>query len=177
MAVSVRKRFRVFQRDNFTCRYCNRSGPVDGVVLHVDHVHPKSKLGSDDLDNLVTACRDCNLGKKTDIISIPFRTTEVNCTSEIQRTNPVFRDGKLIYKHTTLQSESTFLKEKVSALEREVNSLKTRNESLESSLSFYKKAFKQTDSFLKEQFSRSNTYVTMFLDMRMKYIEYVEKNK
>jgi hypothetical protein len=31
--------------------------------LHVDHVEPKALGGSDKPDNLVTACKDCNLGK------------------------------------------------------------------------------------------------------------------
>ena len=57
-------RFRVLARDNFRCVYCGRSARDDGVVLEVDHVYPKSKGGKDTMDNLVTACRDCNQGKK-----------------------------------------------------------------------------------------------------------------
>jgi hypothetical protein len=59
---SLRLRFLVLQRDGFRCRYCGR-GPEDGTVLHVDHVVPKAQGGRDDMDNLVTACRECNLGK------------------------------------------------------------------------------------------------------------------
>lgn len=59
--LSTQTRFEVLQRDGFRCRYCG-NGPED-VRLHVDHVHPKSKGGSDELDNLVTACSDCNVGK------------------------------------------------------------------------------------------------------------------
>lgn len=54
-------RFEVFNRDNFTCRYCGRSSPE--VQLHVDHVHPVVLGGTNELSNLVTACKDCNLGK------------------------------------------------------------------------------------------------------------------
>jgi hypothetical protein len=54
-------RFAVLFRDDFTCRYCGRSAPE--VVLHVDHRLPRSRGGTDDLDNLVTSCADCNLGK------------------------------------------------------------------------------------------------------------------
>jgi transposase-like protein len=57
-------RFRVLARDKFRCVYCGRSAKEDGVVLEVDHVYPKSKGGEDTMDNLVTACRDCNQGKK-----------------------------------------------------------------------------------------------------------------
>ena len=39
--------------------------PLDGHALaHRDHVHPKSKGGSDGIDNLVLACEACNLEKK-----------------------------------------------------------------------------------------------------------------
>lgn len=60
--LAVGLRFDVFIRDNFRCRYCGVS--VDnGAILHVDHVVPESKGGPTTMDNLVTACIDCNLGK------------------------------------------------------------------------------------------------------------------
>lgn len=70
MTISKGARFKVLTRDNFTCRYCGRSAPE--VVLHVDHVHPQSRGGSDAMDNLVTACRDCNVCKNAKIL--PDRT-------------------------------------------------------------------------------------------------------
>lgn len=57
-------RFRVLLRDNFTCVYCGRNPKEDGVKLEVDHIIPKSRGGTDDIDNLVTACWECNQGKK-----------------------------------------------------------------------------------------------------------------
>jgi hypothetical protein len=54
-------RFEVFKRDNFRCVYCGRTPPE--VILEVDHILPKSKNGSDDINNLVTSCSDCNRGK------------------------------------------------------------------------------------------------------------------
>lgn len=59
--LSPRIRFKVLQRDNFTCQYCGRSAPK--VELHVDHKIPISKGGLNDLTNLVTACAECNSGK------------------------------------------------------------------------------------------------------------------
>jgi hypothetical protein len=61
MAITKRVRFEVFKRDKFTCQYCGKAAP--DVVLHVDHMEPKSKGGTDDLLNLTTSCVDCNLGK------------------------------------------------------------------------------------------------------------------
>lgn len=50
----------VFERDGYTCTYCEKTGGV----LEVDHVIPFSKGGSDDIDNLTTACRKCNRQKR-----------------------------------------------------------------------------------------------------------------
>jgi hypothetical protein len=55
-------RFAVLRRDGFRCAYCGRGEP-DGVRLHIDHLEPVARGGRTDLDNLVTACADCNLGK------------------------------------------------------------------------------------------------------------------
>ena len=60
-SLSKRKRFRIFKRDNFTCTYCGSQSP--DVVLHVDHILPVSRGGTNKEDNLVTACDSCNLGK------------------------------------------------------------------------------------------------------------------
>lgn len=54
-------RFEVFKRDGFTCQYCGRKTP--DVVLEADHIIPVSEGGTDDIENLVTACFDCNRGK------------------------------------------------------------------------------------------------------------------
>lgn len=63
MPVSTRQRFDVFKRDHFRCVYCGRTPRHHGVELHVDHVHPLALGGTDDPDNLVAACSECNLGK------------------------------------------------------------------------------------------------------------------
>lgn len=65
----IRLRFRVLARDNFICRYCGR-GPDNGVTLQIDHIVPKSKGGGNNLDNLITACQDCNLGKADALLDI-----------------------------------------------------------------------------------------------------------
>lgn len=54
-------RRRILEKYNYTCAYCGDE------ANHVDHVFPVTRGGTDDDDNLVAACRDCNLskGKKT----------------------------------------------------------------------------------------------------------------
>lgn len=55
-------RWWVLKRDNFRCRYCGRD-VNNGVKLHVDHITPLSKGGTNYEDNLITSCEDCNIGK------------------------------------------------------------------------------------------------------------------
>ena len=61
MSLSKKSRFEVFKRDGFQCGYCGKTPPE--VSLEVDHIEPKSRGGSDDINNLITACFDCNRGK------------------------------------------------------------------------------------------------------------------
>lgn len=64
----------VIERDGNVCRYCgeeckpylkphgwNRVRKMSGV--EIDHVIPKSRGGTDDLDNLVVSCAPCNRRK------------------------------------------------------------------------------------------------------------------
>ncbi len=59
--ISLSLRFSVYARDKHTCQYCGGKPPE--VVLQLDHVYPVSLGGTNSIDNLLTACRDCNLGK------------------------------------------------------------------------------------------------------------------
>lgn len=61
MSLSVRTRFEVFKRDEFTCQYCGRKSPE--VVLEADRIIPIAGGGSDDVINLTTSCWECNRGK------------------------------------------------------------------------------------------------------------------
>lgn len=60
-AISKKTRFDVFKRDGFRCMYCGAHPPA--VVLQVDHIIAVSQGGRNTIDNLVTACQPCNLGK------------------------------------------------------------------------------------------------------------------
>lgn len=61
MSLSVRTRFEVLKRDEFTCQYCGRKSPE--IVLEVDHIVPVAGGGADDVINLRTSCWECNSGK------------------------------------------------------------------------------------------------------------------
>jgi hypothetical protein len=65
--ISKKTRFEVFKRDKFTCQYCGEAAP--NVILHVDHIHPVSKGGINNILNLITSCAECNLGKRDKLLS------------------------------------------------------------------------------------------------------------
>lgn len=67
-SLSKKMRFDVFKRDLFVCQYCDSSPP--SVVLEVDHIIPVSKGGKNRVDNLITACFDCNRGKSDGSLNV-----------------------------------------------------------------------------------------------------------
>lgn len=76
-------RFEVFKRDGFKCQYCGRT--PDGVVLEVDHIHPLAEGGTDDIENLVTACWDCNRGKGAKTLDSRAPVRDLVETAEVLR--------------------------------------------------------------------------------------------
>jgi hypothetical protein len=78
---AIRKsvRFEIFKRDSFTCQYCGAKSP--DVVLEIDHITPVADGGTNDILNLVTACRACNAGKSdrrlSDSAAIDKRRTQL----------------------------------------------------------------------------------------------------
>lgn len=58
-------RVRVLQKYGCKCMMCGRSPQIHGVVIHVDHIKPRSKHPELSLcfENLQVLCEDCNVGK------------------------------------------------------------------------------------------------------------------
>ena len=74
-AIGKKLRFDVFKRDGFKCMYCGAHPP--GVLLHVDHIKPVAEGGKNSMDNLVTSCAPCNLGKGAALLtSVPMDLAE-----------------------------------------------------------------------------------------------------
>ena len=48
--------WKVFQRDNYTCRYCG----ITGVPMTYDHIKLWEKMGDTTIENGVCACKKCN---------------------------------------------------------------------------------------------------------------------
>lgn len=57
--LSTQIKQQVKRRDNYTCQECGRSSEKV-AELHVHHITPRSKGGSDDPANLVTLCDYCH---------------------------------------------------------------------------------------------------------------------
>ena len=57
----LRLRFFVLEKSNFSCVYCGRKAPE--VQLEIEHIIPKSKGGTNKIENLVASCTECNLEK------------------------------------------------------------------------------------------------------------------
>lgn len=70
-SISKKLRFDVFKRDRFQCAYCG-AHPSETVLLEIDHIRPVADGGTDEMDNLVTACFNCNRGKGAEpLTSVP----------------------------------------------------------------------------------------------------------
>lgn len=83
------KRMKIYVRDKYQCQFCSikigkmfvdehgKKRPLEVRDLTLDHIHPKSRGGSNLPSNLVTACKPCNQrkGNRTpDEAHMPLRT-------------------------------------------------------------------------------------------------------
>lgn len=66
--ISKKSRFEVFKRDGFICQYCGSHPPA--VILELDHIDPVANGGKNNIDNLITACFDCNRGKSANLLTV-----------------------------------------------------------------------------------------------------------
>lgn len=76
-------RIRILERDGFRCVYCGRKPPE--VALEVDHVLPLAKGGNSHSTNLVTACRECNNGKRAGLVALPEGVVPQALPSKLER--------------------------------------------------------------------------------------------
>lgn len=74
-------RWRVLERDRFTCQCCGQSAP--SVHLEVDHIIPVAEGGSDDEGNLRATCYACNRGRNA--LSAMLRTDAARADTHIFR--------------------------------------------------------------------------------------------
>lgn len=66
--IDNKKRKKVLEKNDYKCVFCKRGPPE--VKLHIDHIIPVSKGGTNDLSNLQVTCASCNLTKSNEIIDL-----------------------------------------------------------------------------------------------------------
>jgi hypothetical protein len=59
-------RAKIFERDNYKCRHCDKQ--LTRFTVTLDHVTPVSKGGDNSFENLVTSCLDCNSKKNARLL-------------------------------------------------------------------------------------------------------------
>lgn len=110
--LTKRMRFDVFKRDRFCCQYCGATPPA--VILEVDHVVPVAEGGKNQIDNLVTACFDCNRGKSDRMLSDMPQTLNLKMAAIVEKREQVKAFEKLLkserkYEESAIDSiESVF---------------------------------------------------------------------
>lgn len=92
-SISRGVRFRILLRDDFTCQYCGVKAPEGH--LEIDHIVARSLGGHDGAANLVTACFNCNRGKRDAVLGMElvdrFSKREANEALPVGRPKPVRR--------------------------------------------------------------------------------------
>lgn len=89
--ISNKLRFEILKRDSFTCQYCGRKAP--DVELEIDHIVPVARGGCNDIDNLITACHECNMGKRDRCLEDPAEFQTVNAEKIRAEASPVIRSA------------------------------------------------------------------------------------
>jgi hypothetical protein len=94
-SLSKKIRFDVFERDSFICQYCGKNPTDNDVTLEVDHAISVKDGGDDSIDNLVTACFDCNRGKGKKSVIKKIKTPK-EIEEELKRTKDRLEQIKMM---------------------------------------------------------------------------------
>ena len=106
----------LFRRDHYLCLYCGQK--FSASDLSRDHVHPVSRGGEDDWNNVVTACKRCNARKgnrllaetSLALLALPYRPNHAEYLA-------------LSHSGRILGDQMTFLKGQFSANGRRMEAL------------------------------------------------------
>jgi len=63
---------KILERDRYKCQYCGLDGLAtfeNSLIMSVDFVTPRARRGRKDPQNLVAACRPCNVIKGSRVFS------------------------------------------------------------------------------------------------------------
>ena len=103
-AVSPKVRFERFKKDSFQCQYCGRKTPE--VILEIEHIVAVANGGTNDIENLTTACWDCNRGKgATPLDEIPGSIDLHQQTIELAEREMQLREYNAIKEQARLRKD------------------------------------------------------------------------
>jgi 5-methylcytosine-specific restriction endonuclease McrA len=82
---------------NRRCAYCDSSGvgPA-GVPLNIDHIHPRSRGGSDRVSNLTLACVPCNQAKGAQDVAVFLAGDPVRLARVLQHAKQPLKDAAAV---------------------------------------------------------------------------------
>lgn len=124
MAIGPRLRFLVFKRDNYTCQYCGRKAPE--VRLHLDHVQARSKGGKDEEENLITSCKDCNLGKGVlEVVECPDHSHGAECPECFKLSSDARQAAQEHYINMVQCNFNNLIASRINSAKRTLEELKT----------------------------------------------------
>lgn len=83
MSILKRVRQLVYVKCDGHCAYCGKEIAYED--MQVDHIHAQYKGGTDDIDNLLPACRACNFRKGTLSVEQFRREIKDQCDSLFER--------------------------------------------------------------------------------------------
>jgi len=83
-SLSKAQRFRIFERDDFTCQYCWMNPQTHDIALEVDHCISIKDWWDNTDENLITSCFDCNRWKSKKSVKIDRdkQISEIECDLE-----------------------------------------------------------------------------------------------
>ena len=58
LRINQNLKFKYFNNLNYNCYYCKNN--FETKILTIEHIIPLSKGGTNDLNNITLACKDCN---------------------------------------------------------------------------------------------------------------------
>ncbi len=67
MSVGDTQKEEIRSRSNDRCEYCGLHQETQDATFHIEHIIPRKRGGSSNLDNLANSCVSCNFAKKVQI--------------------------------------------------------------------------------------------------------------
>jgi DNA-directed RNA polymerase subunit RPC12/RpoP len=95
-SISKKLRFEIFKRDGFKCQYCGATPNKE--VLQVDHITPVAEGGENDIDNLITSCQPCNIGKGARSLTAIPKSLKEKSISIAEQESQIIEYQKMIFE-------------------------------------------------------------------------------